>query len=89
MKLLRSTKSNVSKDKKSEKVPHLEIAEGVLIHCNTVNNNYHSRIYHTFVPNQLFDQLLDIFANNFIFLKPFLKYKKWCTIQYKLKVEYL
>ena len=40
MKLLRSTESKITKEKNSENVPHLEIVELVLIHCNLVNNNY-------------------------------------------------
>ena len=46
MKLLGSTESKINKDKNGENVPHLEIVELVLIHCNIVNNNYqqYSRI---------------------------------------------
>ena len=40
MRLLRSTESKITKDKNGEDVPHLEIVELVLIHCNIVNNNY-------------------------------------------------
>ena len=40
MKLLGSTKSKISKDKNGENVPHLEITEEVLVHCNMVNNDY-------------------------------------------------
>ena len=40
MKLLGSTESKITKDKNDENVPHLEIVELVLIHCNLVNNNY-------------------------------------------------
>ena len=41
MKLLGSnTESKITKDKNGENVPHLEIVELVLIHCNLVNNNY-------------------------------------------------
>ena len=49
MKLLGSTKSKITKDKNSEKVPHLEIVELVLVHCNLVNNDYQqdSRILYT------------------------------------------
>ena len=70
MKLLRSTKSKIKKDKSGENVPHLEIAEIVLVHCNFVNNNYKedSRVLDTFVPNKSFRQLLDISPKNFIFL---------------------
>ena len=41
MKLLGSTKSKISEDKDHENIPHLEITEVVLIHCNIVNNHYH------------------------------------------------
>ena len=40
MKLLGSTESKITKDKNGKNVPHLEIAELVLIHCNLVNSNY-------------------------------------------------
>ena len=40
MKLLGSTeKKIITKDKNGENVPHLDIVELVLIHCNFVNNN--------------------------------------------------
>ena len=73
MKLLGSTKSKITKDENSENVPHLEITEVVLIHCNIVNNDYQqdSRVLYTFVPNKSFGQLLDISPKNFIFLKTF------------------
>ena len=40
MKLVGSTKNNLTKDKNGENVPHLEIAEVVLVHCDIVNNDY-------------------------------------------------
>ena len=40
MKLLGSTKDKITKDKNGENVPHLEITEVVLVHCNMVNNDY-------------------------------------------------
>ena len=40
MKLLGSTESKIIKDKNGENVPHLEITEVVLVHCNLVNNDY-------------------------------------------------
>ena len=45
-----------------ENLPHLEISEVVLIHCNSISNNYQhdSRVMYTFVPNKLFGQSLDI-----------------------------
>ena len=60
MKLLGSNESKIAKDKNGENVPHLEIVELVLIHCNIVNNNYqqNSRILYAFVPNKPFGSLL-------------------------------
>ena len=71
MKLFGSNKSKITKDKNGENVPHLEITEVVLTHCNIVNNNYQqdSRVLYTFVPNKSFGQLLDVFPKYFIFLK--------------------
>ena len=40
MKLLGSTKNKIIKDKNGESVPHLEITEVVLVHCNIINNDY-------------------------------------------------
>ena len=40
MKLLGSANSKITKDKNGENVPHLEIVEVVLVHCNPVNNDY-------------------------------------------------
>ena len=40
MKLLGSTKNKITKIKNVETVPHLEITEGVLVHCNVANNDY-------------------------------------------------
>ena len=56
MKLLGSTKNKITKDKNGENVPHLEIAEVVLVHCNMVNNDYQhdSRVPYTLVPNKSF-----------------------------------
>ena len=71
MKLLGSTKNKITEDKNGENVPHLEITEVVLVHCNIVNNDYqqHSRILYTFVPNKPLGTLVDIFPTNYIFLK--------------------
>ena len=40
MKLLGSTENKITKDKNGENIPHLEIIEVVLVHCNIVNNGY-------------------------------------------------
>ena len=71
MKLLGSTVSKINKDKNGENVPHLEVVELVLVHCNLVNNDYQqdSRILYTFVPNKTFGSLLEISPKNHVFLK--------------------
>ena len=38
--LLGSTENKIPKDKSGENVPHLEITEVVLVHCNIVYNDY-------------------------------------------------
>ena len=40
MKLLGSTENKITKDKTGKNVPHLEIADVVLVHCNILNNDY-------------------------------------------------
>ena len=40
MKLIGSTKSEITTDKNGESVPHLEITEVVLVHCNIIYNDY-------------------------------------------------
>ena len=54
-------------------MPHLEINEVVLLHCNMVNNDYQqdSRVLYIFVPNKSFGSLLDISPSSYIFLKTF------------------
>ena len=73
MKLLGSTENKITKDKNGENVPHLEITEVVLVHCNIVNNDYQqdSRGLYKFVPNKPFGSLLEISPANHIFLKTF------------------
>ena len=73
MKLLRSTKSKVTKNENGENVPYVEITEVLLVHCITFNNNHqqNSRVLYTFAPNKSFGQLLDISPKCFIFLKTF------------------
>ena len=48
----------ITENENGETVPHLEINEVVLAHCNIVNNDYqqHSRVSYTFVPNKLLGQ---------------------------------
>ena len=69
MKLLGSGESKITKDKNGENVPHLEVVELVLIHCNLVDNDYQqdSRILFTFVPNKTSGSLLEISRTNHVF----------------------
>ena len=73
IKRVATIKNKVTNDENGENVPHLEITEVVLIHCNIVNNDYQqdSRALYTFVPNKTFGQLLDISPKNYVFLKTF------------------
>ena len=63
----------------------LEITKAVLVHCNTVNNDYEhdSRILYTFLLNKCFSQLLHISPLNLKFLKTFISdfsyIKVWFT----------
>ena len=93
MKLLGSTESKITKDKNGENVPHLEIVELVLVHCNLVNNDYQqdSRILYTFVPNKTVRSLLEISPTNQFFLKTFnsefQEVKIWFTDQTSKPLE--
>ena len=95
MKLLGSTGSKITKDKNGENVPHLEIVELVLVHCNLVNNDYQqdSRILYTYycIPNKTFGSLLEISPTNQVFLKTFnsefQEVKIWFTDQTSKPLE--
>ena len=93
MKLLGSTNSKITKGKNGENVPHLEIVEVVLVHCNLVNNDYqqNSRILYTFVPSKTFGSLLEISPPNHVFLKTFnsefQEIKIWFTDQTSKPLE--
>ena len=86
MKLFGSTESKITKDN-GENLPHLEVVELVLVHCNLVNNDYQqdSRILFTFAPNKSFGSLLEISPTNHVFLKTFnsefQEVKVWFTDQ--------
>ena len=71
MKLSRSTKKDVDKDKNGEDVPKIESVEVVLVHCNVVNNSYQqtSKVLFTFVPNKQFGQLITISPHSLMMLK--------------------
>ena len=60
MKSLGSAENEITKDKYGENMPHLEITDVVLVHCDVVNNDYQqdSRVLYTFVPNKRFGNLL-------------------------------
>ena len=93
MKLLGSTVSKINKDKISENVPHLEVAELALLHCNLANNDYQqdSRILYTFVPNKKFGSLLEISPKIHAFFKAFnsefQEVKIWLTGQTSILLE--
>ena len=93
MKLLGSAEIKITKDKNGENVPHLEVVELVLVHCNLVNNDYQqdSRILFTFVPNKIFGSLFEISPANHVFLKTFnsefQEVKIWFTDQTNKPLE--
>ena len=93
MKLLGSTENKITKDKNGENVPHLEIVEVVLVHCNLVNDDYlqNSRILYIFVPNKTFGTLFEISPPNHVFLKTFnsefQEIKIWFTDQTSKPLE--
>ena len=91
--ILGSTENKITKDKSCENVPHLEIKEVVLVHCNVVNNDYQQnwRVLYTFVPNKPFGSLLEMSPTNHIFWKTFIsEYDKiivWFTDQNSKALE--
>ena len=93
MKLLGSTEGKITKDKNGENVPHLEVVELELVHCNLVNNDHpqDSRILFNFVPNKSFGSLLEISPTNQVFLKTFnsefVEVKIWFTDQTSKPLE--
>ena len=40
MKLVGSNENKITEDKNGQNVPHLEITEVILVHCNIVDNDY-------------------------------------------------
>ena len=76
-----------------ENIPHLEITEVVLVHFNTVNNDYQqdSRLSYTFVSNKPLASLLEISPTNHIFLKTsnseFQTNEVWFTYQNSQPLE--
>ena len=74
-------------------MPHLDITEAVLAHCNIVNNDYQqdSRVLYTFLSNKPFGSLLEIYSIKHIFLKTFnsefQKIRVWFTDQKSRPLE--
>ena len=93
MQLLGSIVSKINKNKNGENVPHLEVVEVILVHCNLLNNDYqqNSRILYTFIPNKAFGSLLEIPLTNHVFLKTFnsefQEIKIWFTDQTSKPLE--
>ena len=71
MKLLGRTESKITKDKNGENVPHLEVVELVLVHCNLFNNDYQQdlRILYTSVSNKPFGCSLEFHLKSILFKK--------------------
>ena len=95
IKLLGSTKDEITKDENCENVPNLEITEVVIVPCNIVNNyQQNSKFLYTLFPNKLFGQLLDILSKNFVFLKtfnseiPFIEVRFTDQISKSLEIEH-
>ena len=72
-----------------ENVPHLEIIEVVLIHCNIINNYYQqvSRVLYTFISNKSFGQLLDVSPKTLYFQKPLIQ--NFHILKYGLLIKIL
>ena len=93
MKFLGCTENKVTKDKNGEDVQHFEMAEVVLVHCNTVNHDYQqdSRVFYKFAPNKPYGDLLEVSSKHHIFLKTFdLEFqaiKVWFTNQNSQPLE--
>ena len=62
MKLLKNTENKITKNKNGTGLPHLEVTQVILVHCNIVNNDYQqdSRVLYTLSPNKSFGSLLEI-----------------------------
>ena len=93
MELLGSNENKMTKDKNGENVPHLEITEVVLVHCDIVNNYYQkdSRVLYTFVQNKSFGCFLEISPTHHVFSKEFNseydEIKVWFTDQNSQQLE--
>ena len=80
-------KKKISKDKNGEKVPHLDVTDVVLFHCNNVKTDYKQdfRVLRTFFPNKSFGMSLEISPTNAKFSNllssEFLHIQIWFTDQ--------
>ena len=56
----------ITMNRSCENMPHLEITQVVLVHCNIANNDYQqdSKVLYTFAPKS-FGQILDISSKYF------------------------
>ena len=54
-------------------MPSLEAVEVTLVQCNLVDNQYQQRpqVLYTFVPNKPYAYLLNVEANNLVFLRTY------------------
>ena len=84
MKLLGSIENKITKGKNGKNVPHLEIAEAVLVQCNIVNNDYQQDSIVLYVYSKLFCQLLEI-QPAFFFQKHLIQLFK--ALEYCLQIK--
>ena len=73
MKLFHSKINITDKTKIGEKVPSLEVVEGVLFQCNLVDNQYQqkSEVLYIFTPNKSYAYFLNVEPSNLVFLKTY------------------
>ena len=68
MKIIECTENKIPKYKNGENVPHFEIAEIVLVHCNDEQDyndiRQDSSVLYTLVPNKPFGGLLEVSPKN-------------------------
>ena len=84
MKILGSTESKITKNRNVKNVPHLEITEEVLIHCNIVYKEYQpdSKVLYNFVPMHISLKIfLKIFNSEFSYIAV------WLTAQNSKPLE--
>ena len=74
VKLLGSTKNKITKDENGENVPNLEIAEVVLIHCNTVSKFSYIEVWFTDQKSKLLE--IEDKINITLIINESVKYKK-------------